>query len=193
MGLPPRATTPISLTCEQASDSNAPRRAHAPILACGPSSGASPSSGGVRNRFARSCVCVSRTSQSMNPCVEDDLPVLLHPSHRHTPQRDRFPHASRARSQVPGRIRSWGAAAIQGPYGDDQRPARQRGRPGAPLATGKATYSSEPQDNPRSARSWNARPGTRCCFTCPMDIQLLKSKMPLSTSSQTCPILCVCR
>ena len=41
-------------------------------------------------------------------------------------------------------------------------------------------------------RSWNARPGTRCCFTCPMDIQLLKSKMPLSTSSQTCPIPCAC-
>ena len=193
MGLHPRATTPISLTCEQVSASHALRRAHVPILACGASSGASLSSGGAQNSFAHTCACVSRASQSMNPCVEDDLPVLLHPSHRHTAQRDRFPDAPRTRSQAPGRILSCGAAAIQGPYGDDQRPARQRGRPGAPLATGKATYSSEPQDNPRSARSWNARPGTRCCSACPMDTQPLKVKMPLSTSSQTCPIPCVCR
>ena len=137
MGLHPRATTPISLTCEQVSASHALRRAHVPILACGASSGASLSSGGAQNSFAHTCACVSRTSQSMNPCVEDDLPVLLHPSHRHTAQRDRFPDAPRTRSQAPGRILSCGAAAIQGPYGDDQRPARQRGRPGAPWPLGR--------------------------------------------------------
>ena len=193
MGLHPRATTPTSLTCEQVSASHAQRRAHVPILACGASSGASLSSGGAQNSFAYTCACVSRTSRSMNLCVEDDLSVLLHPGQRHTAQRDCFPDAPRARSQAPGRILSCGAAAIQGPYGDDQRPARQCGRPGAPLATGKATYSSEPQDNPRSARSWNARPGTRCCSACPMDIQPLKVKMPSSTSSQTYRTLCVCR
>ena len=70
MGLHPRATTPTSLTCEQASDSNVLKRANAPILACGASSGASLSSDGAQNRFAHTCACVSRTSQSMNPCVE---------------------------------------------------------------------------------------------------------------------------
>lgn len=33
---------------------------------------------------------------------------------------------------MPGRILSCGAAAVQGSYGVDQRPARQCGRPGAP-------------------------------------------------------------
>ena len=50
----------------------------------------------------------------------DNLPVHLRPSQRRTPQRDRFPDAPRARPQASGRIRSWGAAAVQGPYGDDQ-------------------------------------------------------------------------
>ena len=115
MGLPPRAITPTLLTCEQASASSALRRAHVPILACGASSGTSFSSDGAQNKFAHTCACVSRTSQSMNLCVEDDLPVLLHPSHRHTAQRDRFPDAPRTRSQAPGRILSCGAAAVQGP------------------------------------------------------------------------------
>ena len=35
MGLHPRATTPTSLTCEQANISNVLKRANAPILACG--------------------------------------------------------------------------------------------------------------------------------------------------------------
>lgn len=70
MGLHPRATTLISLTCEQVSASHALRRAHVPILACGASSGASLSSGGAQNSFAYTCACVSRTSQSMNLCVE---------------------------------------------------------------------------------------------------------------------------
>ena len=117
--------------------SHAQRRAHVPILACGASSGASVSSGGAQNSFAHTCACVSRTSQSMNPCVEDDLPVHLRPSHRHTAQRDRFPHAPRTRSQAPSRILSCGTTTIQGHHGDDQRPARQRGRPGAPRPLGR--------------------------------------------------------
>ena len=49
------------------------------------------------------------------PVRGDDLPVHLHPSQRHTPQRDRFPHAPRMRSQVPSRILLPGTTTIQGP------------------------------------------------------------------------------
>ena len=76
-------------------------------------------------------------NQSMNPCVEDDLPVHLHPGQRHTAQRDRFPHAPRARPQAPSRILSCGATTIQGPYGDDQRTARQCGGSGAAWTLGR--------------------------------------------------------
>ena len=137
MGLHPRATTLILLTCEQVSASSALKRAHVPILACGASSGASLSSGGAQNSFAYTCACVSRTSQSMNLCVEDDLPVLLHPSHRRTAQRDCFPDAPRTRSQAPSRILSPGTTTIQGPHGDDQRTACQCGRPGTPWPLGR--------------------------------------------------------
>lgn len=150
MGLHPRATTPTSLTCEQASASSALKRANAPILACGASSGTSPSSDGAQNKFAHTCACVSRTSQSMNPCVEDDLPVHLRTSQRHTPQRDRFPHAPRTYSQTPSRILSPGTTTIQGPHGDDQRTARQCGRPGAPRPLGRRL-------NHRSQRTIRAR------------------------------------
>lgn len=42
------------------SDSNVLKRANAPILACGASSGTSSSSDGAQNRFALTCACVSR-------------------------------------------------------------------------------------------------------------------------------------
>lgn len=84
------------------------------------------------------------------PVRGDDLPVHLHPSQRHTLHRDCFPHAPRTRSQAPGRILSPGTTTIQGPHGDDQRTARQCGRPGAAWPLGRRL-------NHRSNRTIRAR------------------------------------